>query len=82
MPPLLQLINPKGEKPMKHLLTQPAYCVQNYGHCETCSLSNYGHDCVNHKIIIVEKPMEKDNAGNVPPPMRPPEKPANNRRWK
>ena len=28
----------------------PSYCTQNYGACETCSLVNYGRDCVNNPI--------------------------------
>jgi hypothetical protein len=27
------------------------YCTQNDSNCATCSLSNYGRDCRNHKII-------------------------------
>ena len=27
-----------------------AYCTQNNGDCETCSLSNYGKDCQNKNI--------------------------------
>ena len=30
------------------------YCTQNNGHCETCSLVNYGYDCENVKIKTVE----------------------------
>jgi len=26
------------------------YCTQNNGDCETCSLSNYGRDCMNNPI--------------------------------
>jgi len=28
----------------------PAYCTQNDGDCETCSLVNYGRDCRNNPI--------------------------------
>lgn len=30
--------------------TTPDYCTQNGGACLTCSLANYGRDCVNNKI--------------------------------
>ena len=26
------------------------YCTQNDGDCSTCSLVNYGYDCMNHKV--------------------------------
>lgn len=28
------------------------YCTQNNGHCETCSLVNYGRDCRNNPLTI------------------------------
>lgn len=28
----------------------PEYCTQNGGHCDTCSLNNYGLDCRNNPI--------------------------------
>lgn len=31
-------------------VTAPIYCTQNGGDCESCSLSNYGRDCMNNKI--------------------------------
>lgn len=34
------------------------YCTQNEGNCETCSLSNYGKDCMNNKI---EQEPEKES---------------------
>ena len=30
--------------------TTTAYCTQNNGDCETCSLVNYGRDCRNNPI--------------------------------
>ena len=30
----------------------PAYCSQNNGDCNTCSLVNYGMDCRNNLIFI------------------------------
>lgn len=30
----------------------PSYCTQNDGRCLSCSLSNYGRDCMNNKIIV------------------------------
>lgn len=32
-----------------------AYCTQNNGECETCSLSNYGRDCRNNPISTKNK---------------------------
>lgn len=32
----------------------PSYCTQNDGRCSSCSLSNYGRDCMNNKIIVKE----------------------------
>ena len=29
----------------------PEYCTQNDGDCKSCSLVNYGRDCMNNKII-------------------------------
>ena len=29
---------------------KPAYCTQNHGDCQTCSLVNYGMDCANNPI--------------------------------
>lgn len=29
---------------------EPEYCTQNDGDCTTCSLVNYGRDCVNNPI--------------------------------
>ena len=29
----------------------PAYCSQNHGDCNTCSLVNYGRDCMNNPVI-------------------------------
>lgn len=29
---------------------KPSYCTQNNGKCLSCSLSNYGRDCMNNKI--------------------------------
>ena len=28
----------------------PAYCSQNHGDCSTCSLVNYGRDCMNNPV--------------------------------
>ncbi len=36
------------------------YCSQNGGHCETCSLVNYGRDCHNN-------PIEADDILSIPP---------------
>lgn len=33
-------------------MNAPSYCTQNAGHCSSCSLSNYGRDCENNKIIV------------------------------
>ena len=30
------------------------YCTQNNGYCENCSLVNYGRDCHNNPVAIVE----------------------------
>ncbi len=30
------------------------YCTQNNGNCEDCSLVNYGMDCHNNPVAIVE----------------------------
>ena len=29
------------------------YCTQNNGHCEDCSLVNYGRDCRNNPVAVV-----------------------------
>jgi len=29
----------------------PPYCVQNDGNCWSCSLNNYGRDCINNPIL-------------------------------
>jgi hypothetical protein len=29
----------------------PSYCTQNNGDCSTCSLVNYGLDCMNNRVI-------------------------------
>jgi len=34
------------------------YCIQNGGNCETCSLTNYGKDCMN-------VPLSKNRVKNV-----------------
>jgi hypothetical protein len=33
-------------------MNAPSYCTQNAGHCSSCSLANYGRDCMNNKIIV------------------------------
>ena len=47
----------------------PAYCVLNNGDCETCSLVNYGRNCMNHPIhrpdtfetiIMVQVPHQRE----------------------
>lgn len=35
------------------------YCTQNNGKCETCSLVNYGRDCINNPIAKPAKPVKK-----------------------
>lgn len=30
---------------------KPEYCTQNDGNCTSCSLSNYGRDCANNRIL-------------------------------
>jgi len=30
------------------------YCTQNEGDCETCSLVNYGRDCHNNPVFMVD----------------------------
>jgi|GEM_PF-1775675 hypothetical protein len=32
------------------ILVIPDYCTQNDGDCKTCSLVNYGRDCMNNPI--------------------------------
>lgn len=32
-------------------MSKKSYCVQNYGDCQTCSLSSYGRDCRNEIIF-------------------------------
>lgn len=32
----------------------PEYCTQNGGDCRNCSLSSYGRDCRNNKIIAAK----------------------------
>ena len=44
------------------------YCVQNDGDCSTCSLVNYGYDCMNQKADTIEcahcgEPFEYINDG-------------------
>ena len=29
----------------------PSYCTQNAGDCATCSLRNYGRDCMNNAVL-------------------------------
>lgn len=29
----------------------PSYCTQNDGRCSSCSLSNFGRDCMNNVIV-------------------------------
>ena len=31
------------------------YCTQNNGRCETCSLTNYGRDCMNVPIVMPDE---------------------------
>jgi len=31
------------------------YCTQNSGNCISCSLSNYGRDCMNEPIVIMNR---------------------------
>lgn len=35
------------------------YCTQNDGDCETCSLVNYGRDCMNEPIKKERREEEK-----------------------
>lgn len=36
------------------------YCTQNNGNCSTCSLKNYGRDCMNEPIFEEENENEED----------------------
>lgn len=31
-------------------MEKKSYCTQNEGDCPTCSLVNYGRDCMNNKV--------------------------------
>lgn len=33
-------------------MNAPSYCTQNDGRCSSCSLANYGRDCMNNQIIV------------------------------
>jgi len=36
------------------------YCTQNNGDCSTCSLVNYGRDCMNEPISKDEDPADPE----------------------
>ena len=38
----------------KSMNKKPNYCTQNNGNCKTCSLVNYGRDCINN-LVKLEK---------------------------
>ena len=40
---------------------KPSYCTQNKGKCETCSLVNYGRDCMNVPITENRKAKPKNS---------------------
>lgn len=42
----------------------PEYCTQNKGACDICSLSSYGRDCKNNKIITADQADQIDNKIN------------------
>ena len=45
------------------------YCTQNNGHCETCSLVNYGMDCHNNPKYMLDlgtgEPMDTEFLASI-----------------
>lgn len=37
-----------------------SYCTQNKGDCSTCSLVNYGRDCRNQPLNVIEKALQEE----------------------
>lgn len=46
-------------------MIKPDYCTQNEGNCPTCSLSNYGRDCMNQKIHTLGDLAQAITGGNL-----------------
>jgi len=38
----------------------PEYCTQNGGDCQTCSLVNYGRDCMNNPVEKENEPQDEN----------------------
>jgi hypothetical protein len=43
----------------------PDYCTQNNGDCPSCSLTNYGLDCANNRILTLGVMAEAITFGNL-----------------
>jgi len=46
----LLLMGEKPEEPEEEVGRMKDYCTQNDGNCQTCSLVNYGRDCMNEPV--------------------------------
>jgi hypothetical protein len=46
-------------------MTKPDYCTQNDGDCPTCSLVNYGRDCMNNRLHTLGSLAQAITGGNI-----------------